>query len=417
MKILVFLHELVLGGTTVNSIELSAALRDLHGHEVVLFATPGPMTKLVEDCGLRFLPAPPPSCHPSPTRMRALRDAIRQERPDLLYVWETWPCIDAYYAVHLPMGIPMLVTDMQMYVTRLLPKKLTTTFGTPELVDKARAAGRRKVELIVPPVDIRKNAPGLIDPTGFRQRLGVKQSDITLVTVSRLVGSMKGESLIRTIHAIRTLGRHIPLRLLIVGDGSARASIEQLANEVNAQLGRPAVLVTGAMHDPRPAYAAADIVLGMGGSALRGMAFGKPVIVLGERAFSAPFTPITAEHFYYKGFYGTGDGNPDNVRLIADIQALVESPEELQILGDFSRQFVVQRYSLDVVSTQLSHICFDALNGTPRFPIAAMDALRTTAVYLRERRFRWRAPPPAPMACTDLSPGCHPSTNEAAHQP
>ena len=28
MKILVFLHELVLGGTTVNAIELAAALRD-----------------------------------------------------------------------------------------------------------------------------------------------------------------------------------------------------------------------------------------------------------------------------------------------------------------------------------------------------------------------------------------------------
>ena len=42
MKILVFLHELVVGGTILNCIELATALRDVHGHEVVLFATPGP---------------------------------------------------------------------------------------------------------------------------------------------------------------------------------------------------------------------------------------------------------------------------------------------------------------------------------------------------------------------------------------
>lgn len=403
MKILIYLHELVLGGTTVNSIELAAALRDLHGHDVVLFATPGPMTKLVEDYELRFLPAPVASGQPSLARMRALREAVRCERPDLLYVWETLPCVDAYYAVHLPMGIPMLVTDMQMYVTRLLPKKLITTFGTPDLVEKARAAGRRKVELLLPPVDIRKNAPGVLDPAGFRRRWGIRAGDITLVTVSRLIGSMKGESLIRTINAVRTLGRHMPLRLLIVGDGSARAQIGQLADEVNTQLGRSVVVLTGAMHDPRPAYAAADIVVGMGGSALRGMAFGKPLIVVGERAFSAPFTPATAEHFYFHGFYGMGDGRPDHLQLTTDIQALAERPNELQALGEFSRQFVVRHFALDVVASRLAGICNDALADTPRFPGLALDAFRTTAVYMRERRFRWRVFPSAPMACTDLS--------------
>lgn len=401
MKILVYLHELVLGGTTVNSIELATALRDLHGHDVVLFSTPGPMAKLVEDSGLRFLPAPVATVLPSPARMRALREAVRRERPDLLYVWETWPCIDAYYAVHLPMGIPMLVTDMTMHVTRVLPRELITTFGTPELVDQARAAGRRKVELILPPVDVRLNAPGVVDQTSFRRRFGIAAGDITLVTVSRLVESMKGESLIRTLESVRTLGSHLPLRLLIVGDGSARAGIARLADDVNAQLGRPAVILTGAMLDPRPAYAAADIVIGMGGSSLRGMAFGKPVIVVGERAFSAPFTPATAEHFYYKGFYGVGGDSPSDDRLSADIRSLAERPEELPALGDFSRQFVAQRFSLDVVSTRLSEICSAAVAETPRYPHAATDALRTAAVYLRERRFLWRALPPAPMESTD----------------
>ena len=38
MKILVFAHHLELGGTQTNAIELAAAVRDRHGHDVALFA-------------------------------------------------------------------------------------------------------------------------------------------------------------------------------------------------------------------------------------------------------------------------------------------------------------------------------------------------------------------------------------------
>ena len=55
MKILVFAHRLDLGGSQVNAIELAATLRDRYGHDVVLFATPGPSVKLADEQRLRFL--------------------------------------------------------------------------------------------------------------------------------------------------------------------------------------------------------------------------------------------------------------------------------------------------------------------------------------------------------------------------
>ena len=138
MKILVYAHRLELGGTQVNAIELAAALRDLHGHDVTLFATPGPMVNLVEEKGLRFLPAPEAWLHPSPVRMRALRGVVRSERPDLIHVWDWWQCLDAFYSVHLPMRIPMVVTDMMMDLTRILPKRLPTTFGNRKIHERWR---------------------------------------------------------------------------------------------------------------------------------------------------------------------------------------------------------------------------------------------------------------------------------------
>ncbi len=396
MKILVFAHRLEVGGTQVNAIDLAAALRDLHGYEVVLYATPGPNVKLVAEKGLRFLPAPDARFHPSLRRMRALREVIHRESPDLIHVWDWWQCLEAYYAVHLPMRIPMVVTDMMMDVTRLLPKALPTTFGTPELVDRARATGRRQVELLLPPVDVRLNAPNVVDIQAFRQQYSIKDSDITIVTVSRLDWFLKGESLVRTIDTIRSMGRDLPLRFVIVGDGMMRAELQRLADETNADLGRAAVVLTGMLLDPRPAYAAASVVVGMGGSALRGMAFGKPVIVVGEKGFSVPFTPETAELVYYKGMYGRGDGSASNVRLEADIRGLVEHPDRLAMLGEFSRQFVLQHFSLETVSAHLAKICQGAVAEMPPLNVAALDGLRTAMVYLRERRFLTPSRDPRP---------------------
>jgi glycosyltransferase involved in cell wall biosynthesis len=387
MKILVFAHQLEVGGTQVNAIELTAALRDFHGHDVAVFATPGPMVELVRQKGLRFLPAPEARVHPSPVRMRALREAVRQERPDVIHVWDWWQCLDAYFGVHLPMRMPILVTDMCMSISRLLPKMLPTTFGIPDLVDDARAQGRRRVELLLPPVDIRSNAPGAADPRPFRAQHAVNDEDILLVTVSRFAESLKGDSLRQTIAAVRTLGRQLPLRLLLVGDGTLRPELQRQADRANAELGRPAITLTGALLDPRPAYAAADLFIGMGGSALRAMAFARPVVIAGERGFAAPFNPSTAEFFYRTGIYGIGDGNGANAELTTIIRELAERADLLPALGEFSRQFAVRHFSLEAVSAKLSDLCQAAASETVNLRVAIADGIRTMAVWLRERRF------------------------------
>ncbi len=389
MKILVFAYDLVVSGVVVNAIELAAALRDFHGHEVVLFAAPGPMVKLVEDKGLRFLPAPSAHLriHPSPARMRALRDVIRRECPDLVHVWDWDQSLDAYYIEHLLMGFPIVVTDMTMNLQRMLPKALPTTFGTTELVDEGRVMGYRQVELMLPAVDVHRNAPDAVDPRPFREHYGIEDTDITLVTVSRLDTCLKGESLNRTLDAVSTLGRDLPVRFVMVGDGNARAKLQKKADETNTKLGRAAVVLTGMLVDPRPAYAAADIVVGMGGSALRGMAFGKPVVIVGAQGFSAPFTPETVGAFYHKGLYGRGDGSPSNTRLVGDIRELAEHPGNLSVLGEFSRQFVLKHFALETVSARFADFCHNAAANKRKPLVAAVDGLRIAAMWVRERRF------------------------------
>lgn len=387
MKILVYAQHLEVGGTQVNAIELAAALRDLHGFEPVLFAGPGPMSAYAEEKGVRLILASEAKFHPSRIRMRLLADVVREERPDILHAWDWWQCLDAYYPVHIRQRIPMVVSDMMMNLTRILPKRLPTTFGVPELVDQARAAGRTRVELMLPAVDVHLNAPDATDGRLLRAQLGISDDELALVTVSRLAHWMKSESLIRTIDAVRVLGMEFPLRFVIVGDGLARPRLQELADAVNRELKREAVTFAGAMLDPRPAYAAADIVVGMGGSALRGMAFGKPAIVVGERAFSEAISPETAQSFYYRGIYGLGNANPSNAKLVSDIRSLAQSHTDRAAFGEFARGFVLQHYSLEVVSSRFAQFCRQSVASKPRLTDTALDGFRTAAIYLRERRF------------------------------
>lgn len=393
MKILVFAHRLEIGGTQVNAIELSAALRDLHGHEVVMFATPGPMAQFAAEKGLRLIAAPDAKVHPSLDRMQALRRAVRVERPDLVYAWD-WPQgLEAYYGVTMPLRVPLVVTDMSMTLSRFMPKAVPSTFGTPELLDQARRVGRSPLELLVPPVDVAANAPGAVDAAAFKQCHGIRPEHLTVVTVSRLTEWMKAESVRRTMDAVQVLGREFPVRFLIVGEGPSRERLEALALGINESLGRDAIVFTGPLVDPRTAYEAADVVVGMGGSGLRAMAFGKPLLVVGEQGYSAPFTPATAEDFYWRGIYGLGDGDPGNARLISTLRDLLQHPQRFAELGAFSRNFVVERFSLETLAARLSAFLAASVQHNPGLHVTAADGIRTTAVLLGRQLVpdRWRA--------------------------
>jgi len=387
MKLLIFTYPFRVCGTTVNAIELAAALRDLHGHEVVMFAGSGPLSEMAERKQLRHITAPKASGQPSLARIKALRQTVRQEKPDLIYAWD-WPqAVDAYYGVHLSMKVPIAVTSMSMDVERMLPKVVPTTFGTPELVDRARTKGHVRADLLLPPVDTEQNSPNAADGATFRQKWDLKHDDMVIATVSRLDAHMKGESLFRTAETVLLLARKMRLRFVVVGDGDARPKLEKRAAEINAELGYSAIVLTGEMADPRPAYAAADIAICMGGSALRAMAFAKPVIVVGEGGFAKMLTPATADFLHRTGIYGLGDGDVRNDEMMEAISALSERPELREAMGCFAREFVVKHFGLQTVSVALDVFCQDALSYVPRPVHAAVDGIRNAAVYVRERRF------------------------------
>ena len=156
--------------------------------------------------------------------------------------------------------------------------------------------------------------------------------------------------------AIGLIGGDLPVRFVIVGSGEARKELETEAARVNEMLGRKAVVFAGELSDPRGAYEAADIVVGMGGSALRGAAFRKPVIVVGENGFSNPLDPETGDRFYYNGIFGHGNGDPGNEQLGGHLRKLAMSREAREYGGAYGHQFVTERFSLEHVSGSVGRL-------------------------------------------------------------
>lgn len=345
LRILVYPHDLAIGGSQINAIDLAAGAQAA-GHEVIVYGVPGPLTDYIAERGLRFLPASATKYRPAPSRIIELARITRRERIDLIHAYEWPPCLDAYYGASLFCGVPVLCTVLSMSVSGQVPSSMPLIMGTEDLGRQARARQTGPIWVIEPPIDVDRDNPTL-DGRPFRAAHAVVDEDFLVVSVSRHALDLKLDSLVRAVDAVEMIGGRHRVVLALVGDGPAHAALKERAESVNHRLGRRAIVLCGQQLDPRGAYAAADLVVAMGSSALRTLAIGRPLIVQGERAFSEVFEPATLTMFLNQGFYGLADDAPDASRLAAQIERLVLDANLRLSLADYGRQVVVERFSLE----------------------------------------------------------------------
>jgi glycosyltransferase involved in cell wall biosynthesis len=398
MRLLVHPHELSVGGSQLNAVDLAAAVRDL-GHEVAVYGVPGALAGRIGELGLELIAAPDDGRRPSPAAARHLAEVVRAERIDLVHGYEWPPILTAWAGAGFARGVAVVGTVLSMGIAPFLPASLPLIVGTRQL---GRQAGARhaRVHVVEPPVDTDADHPG-VDASAFRADHALDER-LTVVVVSRLAVDLKLEGLERAIAAVDAVAGELPARLLIAGDGEARGRLEALAAAVNA--GRPGtVVLTGQLIDPRPAYAAADVVLGMGGSILRALAYAKPAIVLGEDGFSEILDAGSAERFLWHGFYGLGDGNLSAERLAGQLRALLGDPERRAALGRFSRELVVGRFSLATLSRSLEGIYRAALAEPVSRPRALVDGAVAAVGLTRYKLARRRASRGAGVALDDFN--------------
>ena len=369
LRIGLVLEGLALGGCPINALDLARALR-ARGHHVVVMAVDEQVRVSVlpyaEGSGFDVIRIPAGSGLFG--RARHLGSIAREHDLDVLHVFAAWLGRSAVLACGLRgRRVPVVLNW-------LMDNEFTTTARTP-LVVGTGGLHREAVErhgprsyLLEPPVDLDHDRPDDALGREFRSRLGVGQDELVLVIVGRIDslapeqqhhGVAKLPGILLAMDALLAPGAP-EARLVLVGDGSGMTQVSQRAAEVNRTLGREAVLLSGALADPRPAYAAADIGLGMGGSALRVMAHGRPLVVLGDRGFSRIFGPGTVEQFLTDGYYGTVAPAEPVANLWAQL-ALLDDADERRRLGEWGLAFVRDRHGLEAGAGRLEEIYRESL--------------------------------------------------------
>jgi glycosyltransferase involved in cell wall biosynthesis len=386
LRVLVYPHAMEVGGSQLNAIELAAAVRE-RGHEVIVFGEDGPLVDVVDSVGLRRIPAPNVRRRPSPDTARRLRALVREHDLDIVHGYEWPPGVEAAVATYPYRRAAAVCTVMSMAVAPFLPAHMPLVVGTEALRRYTAARRSGPVYLIEPPVDVVANAPGH-DTAAFRRDHGLDApapgrppgDPVTLGAVCRLVPELKLEGLLTAIEVVGELAQHRPLRLVITGDGPAREIVAERAAKANASAAWPAVILVGELRDPRPAYAAADVMLGMGGSALRALCFGKPLIVQGERGFWRLLTPESCPLFLEQGWYGVGDGTGGRELLRTAIDAVVDDAGRRAQLGGFGRELAVERFSMQRAAAAQEEIYLTARTSLAEHGRGALGLAAVSAV-------------------------------------
>ena len=282
----------------------------------------------------------------------------------------------------------------------VFPHTVPLLVGTEQIREAALAAGHRRVTLLEPPVDTQADNPW-VDGRSFRDQYGIEPDDVLVTMICRLVPELKLEGLLAACDAVGELASTgCKIRLVIVGDGRARSQVAERAARANQMAGGHVVRLAGEIADPRPAYAAADVVIGQGGSALRAMAFGKPLIVVGEGGFSELLTSASAPIFLHQGWYGVGPGSLGSgvPALRMALHSLCASPELRHELGAFARRLVTDRFSLQraaqLQEEEYVKAMQDHIAAGPMFLDLSRSAAGLLGRKLRTKYQRWRGTAP-----------------------
>ncbi len=370
LRIATGLHSPQLGGSQITTIALASRLRK-RGHQVEMFVIDQEFKTsalpLAAEAGFDVEVLSAESSLLS--QAAQIRRFAERHDSQVVHVYHEHHWLGALVALALRStpGRAPVVTNWMMENHRWIPPYAPLIVGFESIRDEARELQRGPVWLIEPPVDVDADGYDPVAAAAFRDEYGIGDDDTMIGLVTRVDRDMKLDSILRAISAIDLADDADgdgTARLVIVGDGDAMEDVRARAREVNDRRGREAVVLTGSLQDPRPAYSAADVVIGMGGSALRAMSFGKPLIVVGLGSFSKVFEPAALPYFLREGFFGQAEGDEEGEELAAQIRSLLD-PARRAELSEYGLRTVRERFSLDLMADRLEEVYRAAATDPP----------------------------------------------------
>lgn len=369
-KILMVTMGLDIGGAETHIVELSKQLQSM-GYEVVVVSNGGVYVPEITAAGIRHYAAPlhrrSVSCMWK--SLNILRRVIRDERPDVVH---THARIPAFLCdlLHPFMRFPFVATahwvfdtgGILRWLTRWGQRTVAVSDDIREYLIREYGVPREHIRVTINGIDTEKFSPAV----SGRQILAEFGLDSAAPVVS-YVSRMDEDRALAARHLIQItpeLARRFPdIQVLIAGGGNVFDQLLTQAEEVNRQLGRRAVVMTGPRTDINEIAAAGDVFVGVSRSALEAMSAGKPVIVAGNEGYHGLFGPEKLEQAMLGNFCCRGLEQCTPERLLEDLSAALALPEaDKRALGEYGRQVILQHYSV----RRMAQDCLDMYDQVRR---------------------------------------------------
>ena len=354
MKILMATMGLDIGGAETHIVELAKELK-AEGHDIAIASNGGVYVPEIKAAGIRHYPVPMHrrdlNCMRRARSM--LKKIIRQEQPDVVHAHARIPAF-LCGSLQPSMKFPFVTTAHWVFETRGMLRYLTN-WGqrTVAVSEDIKAYLMREygvpeghITVTVNGIDTNKFSPDISRDKVMAQ-LGLDPAKPVISYVSRMD---EDRALVarQLVEIAPDLDRAVPgVQLIITGGGNVFGEIKARADQVNEQLGRACVVMTGPRTDINEIVAAGDVFVGVSRSALEAMSAAKPVIVAGNEGYQGLFGPDKLEEAQAGNFCCRGLPMSTPERLREDVlSALALSPEKKAELGAYGRQVIFDFYSV-----------------------------------------------------------------------
>lgn len=367
MKLTHLIQSFNIGGLEMMVVRLSQQMQRLgHTIEVIAYEEDGPLADEFRRHGIAAHVIPKPE-GAQPFFSFALAKHLQERDIQLLHTHHLGPFIYGSQAAHLA-NIPHLHTEHshELYDTprRQLIGKTMARYATLTAVSDEIAAFHsehfgHRLNVIPNGVAIPALDHHLRDR--IRAQMGWRYNEVIIGCVARLAPEKDLPTLLNAF-AI-TQKSSDPARLIIIGDGPCRSSLEQLSARLNIQ-GR--VTFLGQRQDLHELYQALDLV------ALSSVREGLPLALLEAMSFSLPIvsTAVGAIPELIKAIGGELVEAQDAAGLAQALHGYINNPAKRLIDGSHARRHVCTYYSLEQMSARYHDLYKHLLNRGERRGLA-----------------------------------------------
>lgn len=308
---------------------------------------------------------------------RRLRDFADSEGAEILHAHQYTPFFQAMLSRGLFGRRPVVFTEhgrhfpdvpsrKRMVINRLMLRSSDRLIGVGQAVRQAlienEGLPESRVEVIYNGVDLKAlSKPSLDARERIRAEFGYGPSDMVAILVARLHELKDHQT---ALQAVATARQSIPgLRLLLVGEGDQRASIEQSIHDLGLE---ETVTLAGIRKDIADLLAASDVFLmssiseGIPLTVIEAMAAHRPVI-----STAVGGLPEIIEHGI-TGFLAPAR----NHRELADALVMLSRDRELrERMANLAAQRAENQFSLDTMLNSYRNVYRDVLRlqNRPRF--------------------------------------------------